>query len=408
MIDSSFIVMASRLAFFLLICAAFSPGSPTLAGPWQRHVIDPADPANHRSGADGVRLGDLNGDGRPDLVTGWEEGDQIRVYLQPVASGIRNLWQAITVGRVPSPEDAVFADLDGDGRPDVVSATEGNGRTVFVHWAPTPPADIADESAWKTAPFPVTAGKQWWMYSLPLDVDRDGDLDLIVGSKNAAASVTWLKNPGHPDARNLSRWEATRLTGAGWIMSLEVMETSSGRFLIYSDRKGTKSGIYLVPIQKKSPWFGKPVLVGAAGEEVMFLDLADFGGDGRPDIIAAIRPQALRVFLHPETPDGYWTNMMLPPPVPSDRFGTVKAVKCADIDADGKPEFVATCENATGEKEGVFLADIHANFTSVSGPEGIKFDRIELLDLDSDGDLDIITCEERAGLGIVWYENPHR
>ena len=40
-------------------------------------------------------------------------------------------------------------------------------------------------------------------------------------------------------------------------------------------------------------------------------------------------------------------------------------------------------------------------------------DRIELLDVDADGDLDVITCEENAGpnsrgLGLVWYENPHR
>ena len=33
----------------------------------------------------------------------------------------------------------------------------------------------------------------------------------------------------------------------------------------------------------------------------------------------------------------------------------------------------------------------------VSGPEGIKYDRLELVDLDEDGDLDILTCEERFG-----------
>jgi len=44
----------------------------------------------------------------------------------------------------------------------------------------------------------------------------------------------------------------------------------------------------------------------------------------------------------------------------------------------------------------------------VSGPEGIKYDRIELLDIDEDGDLDILTCEERAGLGVIWFENPTR
>ena len=67
---------------------------------------------------------------------------------------------------------------------------------------------------------------------------------------------------------------------------------------------------------------------------------------------------------------------------------------------------VVTCENAIGEKAGVLRASNTTAWESVSGPEGIKFDRIELLDLDEDGDLDIITCEEKAGLGVVWYENP--
>ena len=29
-------------------------------------------------------------------------------------------------------------------------------------------------------------------------------------------------------------------------------------------------------------------------------------------------------------------------------------------------------------------------------------------DMDGDGDLDVITCEEPDQLDVVWYENPHR
>jgi hypothetical protein len=42
----------------------------------------------------------------------------------------------------------------------------------------------------------------------------------------------------------------------------------------------------------------------------------------------------------------------------------------------------------------------------ISGPEGVKFDLVELLDLDGDVDLDVISCEETANLGVIWYENP--
>jgi hypothetical protein len=39
---------------------------------------------------------------------------------------------------------------------------------------------------------------------------------------------------------------------------------------------------------------------------------------------------------------------------------------------------------------------------------GKKFDLLQVMDVDHDGDLDVITCEERDNLGLFWYENPHR
>ena len=44
----------------------------------------------------------------------------------------------------------------------------------------------------------------------------------------------------------------------------------------------------------------------------------------------------------------------------------------------------------------------------ISGPFGRKFDLIEVLDLDGDRDLDVITCEENYNLGVLWHENPTR
>ena len=46
--------------------------------------------------------------------------------------------------------------------------------------------------------------------------------------------------------------------------------------------------------------------------------------------------------------------------------------------------------------------------SDISGAAGTKFDRMELVDLDDDGDLDVITCEESESLGVIWYENPTR
>ena len=93
-----------------------------------------------------------------------------------------------------------------------------------------------------------------------------------------------------------------------------------------------------------------------------------------------------------------------------DRAGTGKAVRWGHIGGSPDMDLVLTCENAGEDQSGVwwYSLGVSPQWHDISGPEGIKFDRIELLDLDDDGDLDVITCEERENLGVIWYENPAR
>jgi len=97
--------------------------------------------------------------------------------------------------------------------------------------------------------------------------------------------------------------------------------------------------------------------------------------------------------------------------------GGAKGVGIGDIDLDGRADLVFTCEGANGPLSGVRwmrasgpLEDARTEWTDheIGGAPGTKFDRIELLDLDADGDLDVLTCEEWDGLGVIWYENPAR
>lgn len=355
-----------------------------------------------------MKFADIDGDGLPDAVVGWEEGGRVRAYLHPGYEGVREPWPSVAVGRVRSPEDAVFADLDGDGRTDVVSACEGKERELFVHWSP-PLEQLREGGEWATDAFRRFEPRQWWMQLQPHDLDGDGWIDLFAGSKNAGGSIAWLRNPGRNSARDLGKWEVRRIAEAGWIMSLEILSTPEGDCLAYSDRKGESSGVWLVPLLASSPWTGTPRRIAAAGEEPMFLDFADVDGDGREDLVVAIAPATVRVYRQPEgRPLSDWPRLLELDPLPWNRFGTVKSVRYADLDGDGAGEFAVSCENAREGRCGVLLASRDSSWKAIGGPEGTKFDLVQLVDLDGDGDLDLVTCEERDGLGVVWYENPAR
>ena len=209
-----------------------SRGEPGPEGPdWKRHVID-----DSSQGADGVRLMDTNGDNLPDITTGWEEGGVVRVYLNPGSRAATLPWPAVTVGNVASVEDAVFVDLDRDGATDVVSSCEGSTRTVFVHWAPQNPSDVLKPESWTTQPIPVTQERMQWMFCLPFDVDGKFGMDLIVGAKGPGAQLGWLESPADP--RNLGDWTWHPICPVGWVMSIEPMDMDADGDLdiVVSDR----------------------------------------------------------------------------------------------------------------------------------------------------------------------------
>ena len=129
--------------------------------PWRCHIIDESS-----RGADGVKLADINGDGLMDIATGWEEGGVTRIYLNPGPDKSKSNWPMTTVGKTPSVEDAVFADLDGDGALDVVSCSEGGTKKIYVHWSPNNRDDLLSAKKWQQAVLPSSLKhSQQWMFA---------------------------------------------------------------------------------------------------------------------------------------------------------------------------------------------------------------------------------------------------
>jgi hypothetical protein len=404
--------MRIRITCLVIVCATIAASTGLAADdrgtPWKRHTID-----DSSRGADGVRLADVDGDGLLDIATGWEEGGKIRVYRNPGPKKCKQLWPAVTVGNVRSPEDAVFVDLDRDGAFDVVSSCEGRNRTMFVYWAPCEKGQYLSEKHWTTEAIPASKGKRSWMFSLPMQVDGRGGVDLVAAAKGNDAEIGWFESPQDP--RKLADWKWHPIYKAGWIMSLFARDMDGDRDLdlLTTDRKGGNRGCRWLENPgpgdaQKQLW--KSHLIGGADREVMFMTPTDLDRDGRLDVLAAVRGGDL-LFLRQVTPISWDAHTIRMP----SETGTGKGVAVADIDLNGTLDIVFSCENSGG-KSGVMWLSRRKSQPSTSGnwiaheisgrKQGVKFDRIELVDFDGDGDFDVLTCEERDNLGVVWYENP--
>ncbi|MDG2124380.1 MAG: VCBS repeat-containing protein [Verrucomicrobiales bacterium] len=349
---------------------------------WVRHAIDAG--GSGKVGADGVRLGDVDGDGLLDVVSGWEQSGEVRIYRNPGSEAVEAAWPVVTVGKVPGVEDACFVDFDGDGVVDVLSCTEGKSRRVFLHRAPGESGRYFEAAAWQTAE--VARGEMWMFAEVEAGI-------VYLGSKGAGAGVSRGVMAG-------GRLGLERLADAGWVMSLELVDLDGvgGSELLVTDRKGERRGVW--------EWSGARGMqrIGGAGREVMFADVGMLDGDGDPDVVVATRDG---FWLVCERSGGDWRETVYPNPM-GIRAG--KAVAIGDIDLDGENDIVMSFNTQQQDKRpGVVWAKRRGEgweATDVSGLEGKKFDLVELLDLDGDGDLDILTCEEADNLGVVWYENP--
>jgi hypothetical protein len=305
----------------------------------------------------------------------------------------------------------MFCDLNGDGVLEIVSACEGDEKTIWVHTFHGQADEYLLSSQWKTHALRPSVKQQSWMFCVPMHVDGKYGVDLIAGAKNEGAQLGWFQAP--PKAFQFDEWVWHSLYEAGWIMSIltEDMDDDGDLDIVFSDRKGESRGVYWLenpgPDQCLGPWTLHKI--NQSDKEFMFLTIHDLDEDGLNDVLVSTKRQDIFVYRRQGKTHPTWEEHRIAMPESS---GTAKAVQVGDINNDGKKDIVFSCEGAENRHGVMWLSYTHSVFDThwtahtVSGLHGTKYDLVELIDLDGDMDLDIVTCEERDNLGVIWYENP--
>lgn len=153
---------------------------------WREHIIDGEDVNGGEAirGGDGLVMADLDGDGRDDIVSAHEDSNHIRIAF---AGKTAFDWKLVTLGAgdsVGAVEDVAVGDLNGDGWLDVMAACENAHLIYFEN-----PGEKARTATWQSLMPDVTTGRGSWLRVFIEDVNGDGRPDVAAANKGAADIV---------------------------------------------------------------------------------------------------------------------------------------------------------------------------------------------------------------------------
>ena len=419
------------------ICVAVTAAQVGVASaePWVRHTIGGG--TEETIGADGVRLGDVNNDGLLDAVVGFEGSNVTRLFLNPgTGEAVRQPWSSVSLGSTPNVEDAFLVDIDGDGRLDAVSSDESGGGQnpkgqIRVHFAPST-NDLLNADNWTTQSIPAASNVTEWMFGTAMQIDGQFGPDLVVAGKNhnqgsgaPTSEIGWLRAPADP-RNEPDAWQYTRIGNVGWTMSVinSDMNNDGHVDILLSDRKGSASGVRWLQnpgtgadeAALTAPWTEHVITTGVSP---MFMSLADIDGDGREDLVVPTLNDTLFWYERLDDSGDAWQDHEINWP---NSFGEGKAVATADLNGDGRLDLILSSASRYIEEPGLVWLEQPSDPRDpdwvrhdLSGPDSYgKYDLVQLIDLDGDGDLDVLTTEEgrnvtgegHYGFGVIWFENP--
>ena len=279
-------------------------------------------------GPNQLAVADVNGDGRPDLVTANSGDNTVSVRLAAGATG------GFATARVDYPGgrgclSVAVADVNADGRPDLITA-HYNDNTVGIRLAAGPAGDFAatrTDYATSNLPNRVTVA----------DVNADGRPDLLVLTANDVGVRLAAGAAG-----TFAATRASYPTG-GNSFGLAVADVNAdGRpDLLTTDVATSSVGVRLADAAVPGA-FAATRTDYATGTFPLGVVAADVNADGRPDLLTAnLAGASVSVRLaDAATPGAFAATASLYP-----TGNTPRRLAVADVNADGRPDLVTVHES---------------------------------------------------------------
>jgi len=338
----------------------------------------------------GVAMADFDADGRPDVATANNATNTVAVLL---GAGTGSLGAAATygTGAGSAPQWVAAADLNGDGRPDLVTANTGTNQVgvLLNNGNGTFGAVATYGSGAGSAPLGLTLA----------DLNADGNPD-IVTANNGSNTIGVLLNAGGGSFGTV----VTYATGTGTAPLGVAMAdlNGDGRPDVVTANSGNSTASVL--LSSGPGTFSAAAAYGTgAGSTPNGVALADLNADGKPDLVTAnTGSNTIGTLLNSGT--GTFGTVTT---TSTGAGSTPAAIALADVNADGRPDAVVALNSSNAV--GVLLGSGPGTFSAVTtysaGPGSAPL-ALTLADLNGDALPDIVSNNNGSNtVGVLLNQN---
>ena len=346
-----------------------------------------------------VAVGDLNGDGFPDVVTADYASGTVSVLLNR-HDGTFKKATSYTVGS--GPDCVQIADMDGDGKPDIVVVNSNDNNILILHGKGDGTFNRPNSTLVGFAP-----GQTTFQSIAVADVNHDGHIDVVVTDTGSTAATIKLY---------LGK------AGGGFQHPRQYATDPGPRYVLVSDLDGDGNPDIIVSSQNTQTvrvlfgdgtgWFHNAKSYPTPGinnqVELQGFAVGDVDNDGKPDIVS-VNPGSLAVRVLKNNGAGRFN-----PPGTQNTGNNPSAVATGDLNGDGHADVVVA--DAGDNQVEVRLGNGDGSFqTATIYGVGANPQRVALVDVNGDGKLDVVTgnfgddsVSVRFGNGDGSFQAEHR